>query len=376
MTDPIPIDEFERRPKQQRQELRPSLATYTAADYASRDVPAREWIAADLIPARKVTLLMGDGGTGKSTIALQLAAAMSTGGRWLGLPVTSGPVLFISAEDDADELHRRLADICLAHGIAMAALDRLYIADMTEADTILSEFPGQRCIETPAMEVLRAKVGEIEPTLLIIDPLADYFGGDEIKKAHVIPFIGMFRRLCSAYGTTVLLLGHPSVSGMASGSGTSGNVGWSNSVRSRLYFEKPRAKDGDADFDPDLRILTAKKTNYGPAGIEIKLRWQGGVFTATETKRPDRFSRIAAENAADTKFMELLNRFSTAGRIVSDMPGRNYAPNLFAQDPAASGTAMPGFKSAMARLFSAGRLKVEEEGPASRRKRKIAGVPE
>lgn len=47
--------------------------------------PAREWAVQDLVPSGTVTLLGGDGGTGKSLLGMQLTDAVATGGRWLGL---------------------------------------------------------------------------------------------------------------------------------------------------------------------------------------------------------------------------------------------------------------------------------------------------
>jgi RecA-family ATPase len=64
---------------------------------------------------------------------------------------------------------------------------------------------------------------------------------------------------------------------MASGSGTSGSTGWGNSVKSQLYFDRVKGDDG-IEIDPNLRILRGKKSNYGPAGMEIFLRWETGVF--------------------------------------------------------------------------------------------------
>jgi RecA-family ATPase len=53
-------------------------------------------------------MLSGDGGTGKSWITLQLAAARDLERDWLGLMPEPGSTLVLSAEDDEDEMHRRL----------------------------------------------------------------------------------------------------------------------------------------------------------------------------------------------------------------------------------------------------------------------------
>jgi AAA domain len=50
-----------------------------ATSLEGKPVPDREWLARDLIPAKNVTLLYGDGGTGKSLLALQLGVTSSQG---------------------------------------------------------------------------------------------------------------------------------------------------------------------------------------------------------------------------------------------------------------------------------------------------------
>jgi RecA-family ATPase len=66
------------------------------------------WHVPGLIPADTVTLLGGDGGTGKSLLAAQLAAATALGAPWIGFEeIFWGPSIYLSCEDDIDELHRR-----------------------------------------------------------------------------------------------------------------------------------------------------------------------------------------------------------------------------------------------------------------------------
>ena len=58
-----------------------------------------------------VTGLYGDGGVGKTLLALQLQASMALGRKWLGVEVEQGKSLGVYCEDDKDELHRRRDDI-------------------------------------------------------------------------------------------------------------------------------------------------------------------------------------------------------------------------------------------------------------------------
>jgi hypothetical protein len=93
----------------------PPLQMWSGADWKGHDVPPLEWIVPGVIPAGTVTMLSGDGGVGKSLIACQLATCAATGKFWLGKELCrTGTVLYVSAEDDRDELHRRV-DKMLGH---------------------------------------------------------------------------------------------------------------------------------------------------------------------------------------------------------------------------------------------------------------------
>jgi RecA-family ATPase len=224
--------------------------------------------------------------------------------------------------------------------------------------------------ETALFKALEAKLDELRPDLLILDPLADLFGGDEIKRPHARQFIGMLRGLAIKYRVTILLLSHPSLTGMTSGTGTSGSTAWSNSVRSRLYFERPKGSGGDDD--DDRRILTTKKANYGRAGGEVVLRWRDGVFVLDLASTAD---RIQADVGDERVFLEILTEFEHAGRDVSDKTSSSYAPALFSGDAKAKGVSKKRLEEAMRRLFSSDRIHIETVGPPSRRTRRIVVGP-
>jgi RecA-family ATPase len=68
----------------------------------------REWLVPEVIPANQVTILSGNGGDGKSLLALQLGVATVTATGWINWLPEPGGVLYAS---EPDEVHRRIADI-------------------------------------------------------------------------------------------------------------------------------------------------------------------------------------------------------------------------------------------------------------------------
>ena len=328
---------------------------YSAASLHGKDVPPREWLVRDLIPGKTVTMLSGDGGTGKSMVALQLACAVATEARWLGRGVAHGRVLFISAEDDEDELHRRLDSIVQAEGGSFEALEDLTLRSLAGEDALLAMTdPGGRVLTPSALYAeIERFIEQDRPALVVLDTLADLFPGNENDRTQVRQFIGLLRGLAIRHDCAVVLLAHPSLSGMNSGSGMSGSTGWNNSVRSRLYLE--RVKQGDDEPDPDARVLRTMKANYGPVGGEIALTWRNGVFVADEPETG--LDRGARRSKAMRKFLELLRLLTEQGRHVNGTSGTNYAPSVFANHPDSEGITKEAFRDAMEVLFTQGTIR-------------------
>jgi RecA-family ATPase len=345
------------------------LHAKSLADFDGQAVPPRQWIVEGLIPDRNVTDLSGDGGTGKSILALQAGTAMATNTDWLGFPVVPGRVLYISCEDEMDEIRRRAEALCRQRDIRLGDLRNLFVVDMTLADgTELAALEKGRLALTAVFAGLEAKIAELRPKLVVLDTRADVFAGNEIDRAQVRLFVKALRRLCFQYDLAVLMLSHPSLTGMNSGSGQSGSTAWGNSVRSRLYLERPKASD-DSVVDPDLRVLSTKKANYGAADTEVALRYVGGEFVAQRDGTLSGLGQQARERMVEERFLALLNEFELQGRNVSSATSATYAPALFAASDGKIGKGQ--FRAAMERLFVARKIKVEQFGPPSKRRQRI-----
>ena len=344
----------------------------SASSFDGLPVPLREFHVPGM-PAHDVTDLTGDGGGGKSLLALQLAFATATSTPWLGMYPRTGRVLYVSCEDDCDELHRRIASISAATGVPIGDACNLKLWSLAGQDAVLATFDRDgRISETAKMRMLQEAVGSVRPTFMVLDTRADLFGGDEIKRVEVRQFVGALRKIALEEQVTILMLSHPSLSGMSSGAGTGGSTAWNNSVRARWYLEPEPREKGEVGFipDPDVRVLTTKKSNYGRVGQQLRLRWNDGVFTLDGDGHDD--LQAARGREAERRFVEALAAYNLQGRYVSDATGRNFAPAMFAADKAiAGGFGKVAFTDAMNRLLSTSQLRVEMAGPPSRQVRKL-----
>ena len=343
---------------------------YCASSLSGKAVKPREWLVHGLIPQKTVTLFSGDGGTGKSLLALQLAVSVTTGRGWIGKPTSEGSVIYMSAEDDDDELHRRLDDICRSEGRTYEDLRGLTLRSLAGEDALLAIDSQVALMQSELFRELDMRAADEAPALIVIDTLADVYPANENDRAKVRQFIGILRGLALKRDCAVLLLGHPSLTGIGNGTGTSGSTAWNNSVRSRLYLS--RITDNGFEADPDRRVMTTMKANYGRVGEETHMKWQAGVFVAEASEQG--LDKLAAGAKAQRVFMKLLAMFTAQGRRVHHATGQTFAPKVFAEHPDAEGMTKRALKAAMEGLLAAGKIQIESDGPPSKRRSFIVEV--
>jgi RecA-family ATPase len=321
----------------------------------------------DRIPRNNVTLLSGEGSVGKSILSLQLAVAVVLGRDWLGALPEPGPALVVCCEDDGDELWRRLDRIFSHYGAGYGETKNLHVLALAGEETLMATPDRSGLIQpTKLFGKIREAANDIRPQLIVLDNAADVYGGNENDRAQVRQFIGLLRGLAMAARAGLLLTSHPSLTGINTGTGLSGSTAWNASVRSRLYFSHaPTGKDEDPDHD--LRILEVMKSNYGPIGETIQLRWRDGLFIPVGAI--SNLEKAAAEQAAEQMFLALLDQFNRQGINTSAKPyAPNYAPTLFAKEKQATQHKIrkSSFENAMRSLLAAGKIGLESYGAPSR----------
>ena len=266
----------------QHRPLGPAEGLIEPTAWEGKSIPGRQWIVQGLIPANTVTLLTGNGGDGKSLLAVQLLKASVTRTPWLGRSVKHVRCMGIFCEDDADELMRR-TDGTL-DGLTFGDLDGLTFVDRDGKDSIMYEASHNETDgrTTAFFEQVWASVREYGIELLVLDSLYNFFGGNENVRAQANQFIGHLKRMGRALGCAIIVVAHPSRSGMGQGGdGTAGNTAWHNSVRSRLYLHRRKHPSNDPEKKGPL-VLEHMKSNYGKAEDAIEIVWETGKFVPAE----------------------------------------------------------------------------------------------
>ncbi len=326
-------------------------------------VPEREWVVQGWLPSPAVTLLYGDGGVGKTLLSQQLMTSAAVQKPWCGLRVEPVRSFALFCEDDEAELHRRQDAINRHFDLSFADLEPMRWASGVGCDNALIRFDQNgKPHHTERLEDLKKQAKDHGARLVVIDPAADTFGGNENDRAQVRQFIGgVLSDLALEIQGAVLLCAHPSKTGLASGNLDGGSTGWNNSARSRITLGRPKSEDGETD-DTDQRILSKKKANYSSIGDEIKLRWQNGVIVP-EGGYTGSLDRLSKAERAKEVFLALLDRCDGAGQKLHPTSSvGNYAPKIMASRPDAQGFNKRELGTAMQALIAEGRVRVADEG--------------
>ena len=231
--------------------------------FSDIEVSTVDWLWYPYIPFGKVTIIQGDPGEGKTTLALNIAAILSRGEH---LPTEldykytydSITTIYQTAEDGlSDTIKPRLT---------AAKADCSRICTIIEGESSLN-FCDKRLEET---------ISSTGAKLLIMDPIQAYLGADvDMHRANEIrPVMSRLEAIAEKYGCAVVLIGHMNKSGKKAKYKGLGSIDITAAARSVLFV-------GRKDNDKFQRCLIPVKSNLAPEGRAVlfsvgdTLTWNG-----------------------------------------------------------------------------------------------------
>ena len=329
--------------------------------WQGHDPPEREWVLDGWLPRNRAAYLTGAGGAGKSLLGQQLATCIALGLPFLGLETSKATALYLTAEDDQDELQRRQRAICRAVGVEEQQLARelILVSLFGRSDNEMVDFGNERALrKLPAWESLISTARVTSAKFIVLDNVSHIFAGSEIDRVQVTAFASLLNGLANEIGGAVLLIGHPN----KAGDEYSGVTAWTNAFRARLFFDAPKGEH--ARGDPDARQLSLPKANYARQGSTIAVRWYEGALIRDDQlpeSVAEQIRQVSVHTAANDAFLRCLDVATKQKRHVSHMPGVNYAPKQFSQMMEGRGFTSDDFKDAMERLAHLGLIAFEQK---------------
>jgi 5S rRNA maturation endonuclease (ribonuclease M5) len=148
------------------------------------------WLEYGTIPAREITLIVGDPGGGKTSVVLKVVAAKAAEGL---------DVLVVSGEDPPEVIRNRLEAIAVGHRWDVAVVLRhAHVLALT----------GLQLGDPKWQTHLFAEVERTGAILVVLDPLFELTGVDEDSNVAQRPILSFLRLLIVHTGTAVIVVHH------------------------------------------------------------------------------------------------------------------------------------------------------------------------
>jgi len=254
----------------------------------AHEIPPRPWVVPRLLLRQQITLLVAEGSAGKSTLILILAAHMALGRDFLGFKVPrKWRSIIYNAEDDRDEMARRLYAICQAYKFDPAeVLEGVQI--LVSGETGLQLVQGNPpSMKTETVQQLVDMAGHSDIGMLALDPLIDIHSVNENDNTGMRYVMAVLRLIARQADVAVLVAHHTSRAGMNAEaragdiSISRGATTVSNAARIALTLSPPSTKDIDElglreeDRSRYARLDDAKMNMSLVSGRPIWLKREG-----------------------------------------------------------------------------------------------------
>lgn len=200
-----------------------ALDKYKARHLLDTTPPPQSYVVEGMIPEPVTAAIVAPGSTGKSFWLMQLAACVCSGVPFMGQAIPNpGAVLMLGAEDDRDEMSRRLHSIVHEYRFAGCPLDekaigeRFYAVSRVGESNLLTYMDGRNIVRMDGRNERPDNIGEIvkaaqaipDLRLIILDPISRFRAGDENDNEAATRFVEALEQIRKETGVTVLCAHH------------------------------------------------------------------------------------------------------------------------------------------------------------------------
>ena len=180
--------------------------------FVSGVLPPREWLLKGRVYRDNISLVVGQGGTGKSTLAMVEAVSMATGKTLMpgAVPHKALKVLYYNGEDNTVEQQRRLAATLKAHNTQHSDLGgRLFLASHSDFRVWFGGTgSGGARIAEGVEDALVNLVKRHDIDVLMMDPLGALHGFNENSNDEMNLVLGLLRSVMRRTRCAIYLVHH------------------------------------------------------------------------------------------------------------------------------------------------------------------------
>lgn len=234
------------------------------------ELPPLDFVLPGLTPG-SVGLIVAPGATGKSTLALDIAASMA-----LGRPCAGGlfnltspaTVLYLAAEESPQLLAERLRRLLnVFERKSLHLRKNLKVLPMAGENSLLVSAGQPTALFN---DLVKECAGA---RLVIVDPLRRLHNGDENDSSHMTALVVALEALAKTTGAAVLALHHANRSSQLdakSQNAARGSTALVDAARWQINLSRIEAKASDAEGTGSLVAVDFAKMNYiAPVGRQV-----------------------------------------------------------------------------------------------------------
>jgi hypothetical protein len=191
-----------------------------------------DFLVDGMLERGSLAMIFGKPASGKSFLAVDLAASIATGRAFQGLKTQKGDVVYIAGEGYRG-LKRRFTAWATYHDVSPEEI-RVMISRSAV------DYRDERAAQELETELIRARKSGLAPVLFIVDTLArNYGGGDENSNSDMGKFISVIDQFNVKFGCATLIIHH-------SGHGENQRARGASALRGALDAEFSCLKDRSA----------------------------------------------------------------------------------------------------------------------------------